>query len=537
MNKIIIEDEEIYNFYNTNPQIDIKKINRSFIDLIKCNFFNNVSLDVNLANEMNNNIKMMKDIISNNFREIRYEIKDNFNNMNNELVGKTCSIIDGLNFDDKVSFILKREIEYAFLKNENVLKDLMPSNKDLLYNHINNLCLDIKNESEMNKENTLNLRDYVYNYLNPVILNINSGVDYLNSRFMNSSKKGKVAEFVLLNVLMKMYINADIKDIGSTEDNSCDILMERVNKPKILFECKNYDNRVDTREVNKFKDDIKERGIAGIFLSMQSSIVHKDELDLEILGKNILIYVGNVQYDEKIIQFAVDMIDKMQPFLDKFNSSDEKHIKILRSSMVSINEEYISFLEQKSGINKCINSLEDTISDLKDKINRLKISKTANLMSSLFGSFINANEENKEQVCKYCGKIFKINKQLNGHYAKCKIKRQEDKKKEEDGDGDGDGDVEEVKEEEEEEIDKQEIEVKKVRKKRNSNLKGKKVIDENFQPLNIVEVFNKGEDDEDKGDDIEDKGEDIEDKNEIVVKEEVVVKKKNKFINYRNKKR
>jgi len=521
MNKksIIIEDDEVYDFFQDNPQYDVKKLLRYNIDFIKNNFNHNVSLDVSLANEMNNNIKIMKEMISNNFKEIKNEIKDNFILINNELMNKTGLIIDGLNFDDKVGIIIKRELEFAFIKNENVLKDLIPSNKDLLYNHINNLCIDIKNESETNKNSTLNLSNYIHNNVNSILLNINSNVDFLNSRFINNtSKKGKVSEYALLNVLMKIYINADIKHIGDTEDSSCDILMERKNKPRILFENKNYDNRVDTKQVNKFKDNIKERGISGIFLSMQSSIVHKNELDLEILGKNILIYIGNVQYDEKIIQFAVEMIDILQPFIDKFNSKDDKYIKILRSSLEGINDEYILFLDQKKDINKCIKSLEDTISELKNKINKLKISKTANLMSALFGSFINAKDEDKEYVCKWCGISYKIEKQLIGHYAQCEIK------------------IAEKKENDIEEDDKEDKIVKKERKKKNINLKGKKIIDNNFKQLDISK-----EEDEVKEEEIN-KDEDVNKNDEInkdkdVNKEDDNNKKKKKFINYKNKKK
>jgi hypothetical protein len=519
MNKksITITNIDICDFYKYNPQYDIEKNILFIIDFIKNNFNHNVSLDVSLANEMNNNIKMMKEMISNNFKEIKNDIKDNFILIKNELMNKTGLIIDGLNLNDNISNIIKKEIEFAFVKNENVLKDLIPSNKDLLYNHINNLCIDIKNESETNKNSTINLRDYIQNNLNSILLNINNNVDFLHSRFNNVSTKGKVSEYALLNVLMKIYINADIKHIGDTEDSSCDILMERKNKPRILFENKNYDNRVDTKQVNKFKDNIKERGISGIFLSMQSSIVHKNELDLEILGKNILIYIGNVQYDEKIIQFAVEMIDILQPFIDKFNSKDDKYIKILRSSLEGINDEYILFLDQKKDINKCIKSLEDTISELKNKINKLKISKTANLMSALFGSFINAKDEDKEYVCKWCGISYKIEKQLIGHYAQCEIK------------------IAEKKENDIEEDDKEDKIVKKERKKKNINLKGKKVIDNNFKQLDISK-----EEDEVKEEDVfkEDvnKNDEI-NKDEDVNKEDDNNKKKKKFINYKNKKK
>ena len=64
-------------------------------------------------------------------------------------------------------------------------------------------------------------------------------------------------------------------------------------------------------EVKKFIRDIEQQKCHGVFLSQNSGITSKQHFQIDMIGKNIAIYIHNVHYDSTLIKSAVDIIDNL----------------------------------------------------------------------------------------------------------------------------------------------------------------------------------------------------------------------------------
>ena len=91
---------------------------------------------------------------------------------------------------------------------------------DLMKNVLDNKIASIKESSFENRT---------------ILSEQNNTLNSLLKRFENSSKKGKMSENLLSNVLAEVYPLAEIEDVGKTKETG-DIMMLRKNKPKILVE-------------------------------------------------------------------------------------------------------------------------------------------------------------------------------------------------------------------------------------------------------------------------------------------------------------
>ena len=115
--------------------------------------------------------------------------------------------------------------------------------------------------------------------------------DLMNTK-QNSSRKGKLGEFLAINTLIKKYPNMEVINTSGT-DHEGDCCM-KCNYGKILYEFKTYTTNVNKEEINKFKKDIKTTNSNyGIFISHTSGIIDKRPIDIEVIDKTILIYISN----------------------------------------------------------------------------------------------------------------------------------------------------------------------------------------------------------------------------------------------------
>jgi hypothetical protein len=98
----------------------------------------------------------------------------------------------------------------------------------------------------------------------------------INENFSNnSSKKGQVAETVLLNVLTEAFPDTEMLDT-SHQANSGDIQMVREDKPTILIDSKNFGSKtVPKRDLDKFYTDIQQNNCSGILCNAFGGIANK----------------------------------------------------------------------------------------------------------------------------------------------------------------------------------------------------------------------------------------------------------------------
>ena len=133
--------------------------------------------------------------------------------------------------------------------------------------------------------------------------------------------------------------------VGSQKESG-DIMIHRKDRQKILVENKCYESRqVTSDQVKKFIHDVDIQNCSGLFLSQEGGIVNKDNFEINIHNRNVLLYIHNVNYDPEIIKIAIDIIDSFKTKLDEVTLTDDYPIS--KDTLEEINKEYQLFVEQK----------------------------------------------------------------------------------------------------------------------------------------------------------------------------------------------
>lgn len=235
------------------------------------------------------------------------------------------------------------------------------------------------------------------------------------TRYINKSKtisgKGLQSENILYNLLTKEYTSAEIiNTTGNTGQG--DIIIKRKDKVPILIENKNYTTNVKKEEVDKFIRDVTNCDYNGIFISQNSGIIGKDNFQIDLHDKNILIYIHCVNYDISKINLAINTIDLLH---DKLISLQEKNASIPMDVLREINSEYQMFIIQRE---KLINGLKDYYKKTFDQYSNLTLPCLDKFISGYY-----ANTKKKLTTCDICKKYESNNlKSLARHKQSCKKK-------------------------------------------------------------------------------------------------------------------
>ena len=241
-----------------------------------------------------------------------------------------------------------------------------------------------------------------------------STMDELSSylkKFNNSSFKGAIGETELQALLNKMFLSAEI--INSSGTKACgDFMMERENKPNIMFENKVYDRNVTPDEIQKFIRDVDEIKTHAIFLSQNSGISRKKNFQVDIHKGLIMIYIHNVQYSPDKIQLAVDIIDNLSERIQDLDVENDENV-IGKSLLDEINAEFIEFNRQKEDI---ILTSKDFQKKLIGQLENLKMNALTKYLSTKYSS--NAKTG---YTCEYCSQFTAATKKsLSAHVRACK---------------------------------------------------------------------------------------------------------------------
>jgi hypothetical protein len=299
------------------------------------------------------------------------------------------------NLDEKFSSTL--------LNSQNLLNTIVASSEQRLGNKIS----EIKDISSKNNTDQTNL-----------CVNVNE----LLKKMENSSSKGKISENLLFNVLISLYPTAIIENVGNVKETG-DIIMKRRDKPKILFENKNYDRNVGQEEVRKFIRDTELQKCCGIMLAQNYGISNKNNFEIEIHNNNVLLYMHNVEYDSYKIKAAVDIVESFKNCLDDFESGNGEQITLDKEFLDDINKEYQQFINNKSNH---IKSIKDSMQKLVAQVEDIKIPTLEHYLSKMY-----ASTASKDTTCDYCNYIAKNLRALTAHHRGCALKKQHDAKKKE----------------------------------------------------------------------------------------------------------
>ena len=238
---------------------------------------------------------------------------------------------------------------------------------------------------------------------------LQSEVKDVLKRMENSSSKGKISENIVLNILRGLYPSAEVEYVGSQKESG-DIMIHRKDRQKILVENKCYESRqVTSDQVKKFIHDVDTQNCSGLFLSQEGGIVNKDNFEINIHNRNVLLYIHNVNYNQDIIKIAIDIIDSFKSKLDEITLTDDYPIS--KDNLEEINREYQLFAEQKLNQLKLVKEFSQKI--IKN-IEDFQLPCLEKMLSSRFGYITSG-----KFICEKCNFIGKNPLALSVHKRTC----------------------------------------------------------------------------------------------------------------------
>lgn len=452
---ITIKNKKIYDFYTSNPTINIEAMNLLLIkfieelgtdmskmltNTIQGEILNNVKEIRNELSTIGNNISLKVQEYNKQFIENIKLIMSVSSNENTEkialLINKTMdSLIERLSFtlpniqeetnkkiqdnldrfqklinDDIRNFLYNNHsdknlkefistLEHKMQISQQPIFSIINSNQELIKNNIHSLKEDYTNIQSVNNK--------LYGELNEFL-----------SRYKSSSQyKGQVSEFVMEELVNRLYPTGEIVNTSS-QTACCDLLLKRENKPKILFENKNYKRNVDVDEIKKFLRDIAENKCCGIMISQHSGIVGKPDYFIELHDGNVIVYLHNVEYSGEKIKMAVDIIDNLYDKLITITSKETlQGITIKKECLDKINDEYQFFISQKETI---CNTVRDMSKKLLSHLDDLKMPELSEYLKDKYASV-----QNQEFVCDVCNTAFSNKRALASHKKLHKSKKEQ----------------------------------------------------------------------------------------------------------------
>ena len=403
---------------------------------------NNIKGDIELIKStlnstITNKIHESKDYYIKELKEIfQFKEHETINNLNlviekqnNSLTDKLVLVLNDIipksqskQYDDIIN-VFKNDMITSIksigeIKNQdpNIIIDKISNIVEIKYNTlISNIHENMANyiaQSEIRLTNNLNQLKEV-SIKNTIIQeNISDELLCYINKTKNISQKGAQSENILFNLLNKEYSSADIINT-SGQTGQGDIIIKRKDKTPILIETKNYSTNVKKEEVDKFLRDVSNKDCHGIFLSQTSGIVGKDNFQIDIHNKNILIYIHYVDYDIAKINLAINTIDLL---FDKLININDKNVTISNDILKNINTEYHNFVLQRE---KLLNSLKEYYKKTLEQYTDLILPSLEKFISTHY-----ANIKKNILTCDICKKYETANlRSLARHKQSCKNKQ------------------------------------------------------------------------------------------------------------------
>ena len=372
--KMYIEVDKILGSSNTESNVLYNKL-----DEIKSalnnhgNQLTNLSTNVSTANTvLQSKIENIKDITNNELRKMFLDLQAQINR------GKDTSELKSIfdNFRDRIENLNNQKLNDIDRKNLEIFSNIQTTFEKSLDSH------QISNK----------------------IVSIESTLSSINENFSNnSSKKGQVAETVLLNVLTEAFPDTELLDT-SHQANSGDIQMVREDKPTILIDSKNFGSKtVPKRDLDKFYTDIQQNNCSGILCNAFGGIANKQHFEIDIVDKNILVFIHSHQFDANMFRLATNIIYNMhQELRDKQTDSIILDQRLYQNIKIEYNYYIQTFRHHLDIIKSNVNSLSQLSFTLLDNFFKRKAT----------------NVELKQFSCHICSAQLSTEKILKTHLKK-----------------------------------------------------------------------------------------------------------------------
>lgn len=403
----VTEISQSVNRLNSDFMLRLHDSKREYIDEIKAVVTNSTSLTsekVQMSIDKSNDTLLAKtsliinDIIPRNNEKTSAQLNDMIQNLCKNVTAETSKIVEICKKDESnihnVSELLETKINNMIGLVQQPIFNIISSNQESNRNQLDDLKLKIHDQKET--------QNCIFNELKV----------FLNQYKHTAAVKGSVAEFQLMQILQNLLPSDDIQDV-SDQDETGDIMVTRhdVTKPKILFESKDYNKTVDTKEVAKFQRDVQKQRTHGIFVSQKSGITFKKPFEINVINGLLHVYVPNCDYNSEKIQIAIDIVDSFHAQLQKLDKGPTD-ISLTNEQFLDIVREYNEFVAIKS---LATQQLEDSIKEVRKSIDKIQI-------PSIKKWFINNGALNKDSefLCPFCLKFEGINQaSLGQHKRNC----------------------------------------------------------------------------------------------------------------------
>jgi len=408
---IAVKNKKIWDFYNTNTNVDFEKANLLLVNFMET-IFNNMTSDIGsninsqllsfmkesqsqieniteCVNTVNNNINTLSSDMNN-------KISLQMNTIKSEYISEFTNIINtsSLSSNEKISSLIDKSNNILVDKTTLLLTEIIPRNNSsvdtIIKENIKNLQDTIATDTrkltpninspdaqqefikiiESKLSNIIqNIQLPLYSTLNAseerLTTNINTIKETTNNsvvsqnklfgelegflgKYKSSTQKGKLGEEALSTVLHSIYNTAEITNTTGNKASG-DFIMKRTDKPDIMIENKEYSDNIPKEEVSKFIRDIDALNMSGIFISQHSGIAFKQNFQIDINKGNVLVYIQKCEYNSEYIRIAVDIIDNLSPKLNDIYTDDE-NCSISKEVLDDINSDYYSFISQKESM-------------------------------------------------------------------------------------------------------------------------------------------------------------------------------------------
>ena len=438
---------KVWAFYHEHPEIDFEKMNIMFTDILASIMqTTNPVNNSNITSQILNGLANIQSQLTSQQSEYSKLLFLKLTEFKKEYIDDLKMILSS-NIADKIAPLIKESNGSILDKTQLLLSELVPKNNENLSRQINDniksFCSSIT--AEISKTSNTGGEPLSQSSLDSFIKNIDtkfsnvidstrkmvdsnkdatlsqlssisssqialqSEVKDVLKKMENSSSKGKMSENIVLNILRGLFPSAEVEYVGSQKESG-DIMIHRKDRQKILVENKCYESRqVTSDQVKKFIHDVDIQNCSGLFLSQEGGIVNKDNFEINIHNRNVLLYIHNVNYDPEIIKIAIDIIDSFKTKLDEVTLTDDYPIS--KDTLEEINKEYQLFVEQKLNQLKMVKEFsQKMIKNIED----LQLPCLEKMLSSRFGYITSG-----KFVCEKCNFIGKNPLALSVHKRTC----------------------------------------------------------------------------------------------------------------------
>lgn len=335
-------------------------------------------------------------------------LQSNVHNSHSFLQSKLDSIYtnfkDITNSDIKAMFIeMQKQLDNNSLGHNQNMRAVLENFKDKIEN-LNSQKLnefDRKTLDVMSSMQTAMLQSLDSHSITHKINSIENNLTNINDHFSsNSSRKGQLAENALLSVITEAFPDTEIIDTSSTP-NAGDIHLVKDNKPTILIDSKNFASKtVPKRDLDKFYTDIQQNNCSGILCNAFGGIANKQHFEIDIVDKNVIVFVHSHRFDPTIFQLATNIIYNMhEQIKDRTDDSIAIDNRLYQNLKIEYNYYIQSFRHHLDIIKTNVNSLSQLSFTLLDNFFKRKAT----------------NVEVKNFTCHLCGTGCKTEKILKTH--------------------------------------------------------------------------------------------------------------------------